>query len=573
MTGSRGPSPASITVAETLAFLETRFAGFAEGIADGRYVLWLGSGISRDRLPDLRGLVRKVLQFLHGRMTAGPDGDRYRRALEKAVALGLRVHEAQRVDVGEPVASWPGLDDLLGGLLERYSELLGIQVDGEEPDFLLWDAVDVRATYGPGHTPDCEHLCIAILALEGAIAEVASPNWDGLIEAAFMELGADAADFVQSVVLADELRGANRPLTLIKFHGCAVRATQDPPRYRGALVATRKQITDWIASDASRVIRGELIQLATKKPTLVIGLSAQDENIQQIFAQAANAMSWTWPSNPPPHVFAGGSLGDHHVNILRVIYGEEAARAIEAEALVPAYAKAFLPALLLFVLARKLRAYLAEADAPQLGPTERERLAAGLSELAQRLAAATGPDQLAFTKRLAAGQGRALGLFQDGVEPSATGSAAFRPLGGLPAERVKTDPALSTSGVRELAAALALLGCGAAGGAWELEAGSAGAAGEGPLEVASAAGRSVVFFAANGRAATRLVAEGLVDPAAANAVIIHSTDPVKRAPRSPRGRYGRTGRTRVREVDMYELLKTSPDFGALEDRFRQVAGL
>lgn len=416
MTGSPGPSPSSITVAETLAVLETRFAGFAEGIADGRYVLWLGSGVSRDRLPDLRALALKVLEFLHGRMTAGPDGDRYRRALEKAIALGLRAHEAERVDVGEPVASWPGLDDLLGGLLERYSELLGIQVDGEKADFMLWDAVDVRATYGPGHAPDCEHLCIAILALEGAVAEVASPNWDGLIEAAFMELGADTADFVQLVVLVDELRGADRPLTLIKFHGCAVRATQDPPRYRGALVATRKQITDWIASDSSRVIRGELIQLATKKPTLVVGLSAQDENIQQIFAQAANAMSWTWPSDPPPHVFAGGSLGDHHMNILRVIYGEEAAGEIGAEALVPAYAKAFLPALVLFVLARKIRAYLVEVDAPQLGPTEREELAAGLGALAQRLAAAAGPDQLAFVERFAAGQGRALALFQDGVE-------------------------------------------------------------------------------------------------------------------------------------------------------------
>ena len=56
VTGSPGPSPAPMTVAETLAVLETRFAGFAEGIADGRYVLWLGSGVSRDRLPDLRAL-------------------------------------------------------------------------------------------------------------------------------------------------------------------------------------------------------------------------------------------------------------------------------------------------------------------------------------------------------------------------------------------------------------------------------------------------------------------------------------------------------------------------------------
>ena len=115
----------------------------------------------------------------------------------------------------------------------------------------------------------------------------------------------------------------------------------------------------------------------------MVGLSAQDENIQQIFAQAANAMSWTWPSNPPSHVFADGSLGDNHINILRVIYGEESARVMETEVLVPAYGKSFLPALVLFVLARKLSAYLAEAEAPQLSSVEREELAAGLSVLAQ----------------------------------------------------------------------------------------------------------------------------------------------------------------------------------------------
>ena len=93
------------------------------------------------------------------------------------------------------------------------------------------------------------------------------------------------------------------------------------------------------------------------------------------------------------------------------------------------------------------------------------------------------------------------------------------------------------------------------------------------MKIASATGSSTVFFAANGRAATRLVADGLVDPTAANAVIIHSTDPVARAPRSPRGRYGRTGRTRTRNVDMCELLNTSPDLPTLETRFRQVAGL
>ena len=138
---------------------------------------------------------------------------------------------------------------------------------------------------------------------------------------------------------------------------------------------------------------------------------------------------------------------------------------------------------------------------------------------------------------------------------------------------MKTDPELSTSGVRELAAALALLGRGVAASTWKLAVRIAETAGEAPVEVTSATASNMVFFAANGRAATRLVAEGLVDPTAADTVIIHRTDPVERASRSPRGRYGRTGRTRMRQVDMCDLLNTSPDLSTLETRFRQVAGL
>jgi hypothetical protein len=509
-----------------------------------------------------------VLDFLHGRMLSAADDQPYRLGLEKALQLGLRPQEAERVDVEQPVGSWPGLDDLLDGLVERYSDLLGIHVGGEEPDFLLWDGIDVRATYGPGHPPDCEHLCIAMLALEGAITETASTNWDGLIEAAFAELGFDARDFVRVIVLPDELRNATRPLTLVKFHGCAVRATENPPRYRHALVATRKQITNWVASDETRVIRRELAQLATTKPTLVVGLSAQDENIQQLFAEAANAMSWSWPSDPPAHVIAGGAVGDDHVNILRVVYGDEKAAEIEEEVLIPAYAKAFLTALLLAALVRKLSAYLDEADAPHLHEDDREQLVQGLGALAQRLADAADSDRLAFTQQVASWQGRTLALFRHPTAPIPAGPSAFQPLSELPPERVKNDPGLTTAGLPELAAAVALLGRGAAAGTWTLEATS-----DAPVKVTGGAGGADVFFAANGSVATGLVAEGLVDPAAAEAVIIHSTEPVAPAARSPRVRYGRTGRTRMREVDMRELLKTSVDLTALEDGFRQAAGL
>lgn len=571
-----GPSAESITVAETLDLLEGRFAALARGVADGRYALWLGSGISRERLPDLRGLILNVLEFLHARIVAGKADCPHRKALEQAVKMsGLRPRERAQFELDDPPTTWPVLDLVLGGLGDRYSKLLDIRVEDEAADYLLWDAVDVRATYCAGIDPDCEHLCIGILVLEGAVSEAASANWDGLVEAALTELAGDPDAVVRAVVLPDELRDAERALTLLKFHGCAVLATRDPGKYRTAIVATRPQITAWNTSQETRPIRDKMVSLATTKPTLMIGLSAQDENIQQVFAQAKADMKWSWPANPPAHVFAANRLGPDHVNILRVVYGDDYdadAAKIEQQALIRAYGKPLLTALVLSVLAEKLRAYMVEADAPQLPAADRQQLADGLKALCRRLAGAAEPNRLLFVEKLVAGQRRALTLFQEGTEPVA-GAPSYKALGSLPADRVKNDPALPTSGVRELAAGLALLGRGGAAGSWAVATGPTASGAQGVLKVTSGGYESAVFFAANGKAAVRLLTEGVVDPAAADVVIIHSTEPVEPAVRSPRGRYGRTGRPGLREVDMCELLKTSSNLAALEDGFRQAAVL
>lgn len=77
MTTPPGPSARSITVSQTLDLLGGPHAAFARGVADGRYTLWLGSGISRDRLPDLAVLIKRVLGFLHDRL-ASPSFHVYR---------------------------------------------------------------------------------------------------------------------------------------------------------------------------------------------------------------------------------------------------------------------------------------------------------------------------------------------------------------------------------------------------------------------------------------------------------------------------------------------------------------
>ena len=65
------PNAATITVPETLALLDGTFASVARGVAEDRYVLWLGSGISFGRVAGLRQVIARVLEFLRARTIPG----------------------------------------------------------------------------------------------------------------------------------------------------------------------------------------------------------------------------------------------------------------------------------------------------------------------------------------------------------------------------------------------------------------------------------------------------------------------------------------------------------------------
>ena len=570
------PTAASITVKQTLDLFDGEFAPVAEGIANGRYAFWLGSGISIKCVPGLRGVVQRVLEFLQTRLDPGNPECAYFHALEEAVDLaGLRPSEHAQVKFADPVGSWPVLAFVVDGLVKRYAELLDIRVPGKEADYLLWEAVDVRATYPAGAAPGCEHLCLAILSLEGALPEAASANWDGLIESAVSEISGDLKQVLQIVVLEEEVRAPNRPTRLLKFHGCAVAASREPAKYRQALIAAKSQITSWPTNPSTQVMHNALQTLAFTKPTLMVGLSAQDTNIQDVFAGAKALMKWDWSSNPPPHVFATDRLGDEHRNILKVVYdGQYDDHGVEIErgALVRAYAEQLLTALVLYVLARKLRAFIDSAEAPGLDATARDALGGGLRILRDRLAEHAEPDRLAFVRSLVQTEGRAVALFQ-GVE-APLGPSRYRRLSGATAELVRSDSALATSGVREAATALALLGMESASGTWRVSVGATATGHEGALEVAVTGGvDSAVYFAANSQAAVRLEVGGGIDEHSNDVVMIHSTEPAPPLPRSPRARLGRIGRGGVRHVDMGDLLRNSGDLGELRSRFRQAAAL
>jgi hypothetical protein len=188
---SAGAAPAhAVTVIQTLTMLDGDFAPIARAVAEGSCAFWLGSGISRSRVDGLREVLERVLAFLQTRIDPTDPGCPSRAALDQAVSYaGLTAAERLRINLDTPVQSWTALPTILDRLSESYSRVLDIQVSGQPEDYLVWEAVDVVSTFADlGVFPDCEHLCVAILAIEGVLPNIVTANWDGLIEQAVEEL-------------------------------------------------------------------------------------------------------------------------------------------------------------------------------------------------------------------------------------------------------------------------------------------------------------------------------------------------------------------------------------------------
>jgi hypothetical protein len=97
--------------------------------------------------------------------------------------------------------------------------VLDIRIAGTDPDFVLWEAIDIRQAFDHPSQPAAEHLCIAVLILEGAVQAIASANWDGFIESAVHRLSNGVPGVMQVVVDPDQLRGPPGRARLLKFLG------------------------------------------------------------------------------------------------------------------------------------------------------------------------------------------------------------------------------------------------------------------------------------------------------------------------------------------------------------------
>jgi hypothetical protein len=566
------PAAATITVRATLTMLDGPKLEIADGVANDRYAFWLGSGISRERMPDLRALAKKVLIELQARIDQTDPHCRFRAALRSVVALASP-SDAERAEIDDKLSpdQWPVFDAVSARLVNNYARMLSVTVDGEEADFILWDILDAPNVYAdPAVEPDAEHLCLAALGMEGVASEMPSANWDVLIEDAIVLLAGDQP-VLRVAIAADDTRDDRRRTNLYKFHGCARAARDNEAKYRALLVARQNQIHGWIANNP--VVAGLLVHLIQTKPTLMLGLSAQDANIQALFAQAETQMAWHWPTHPPAYAFAENALGVDQDSLLQNVYRADFNAAnrpgIRDEALVQAYAKPILLALLLYVVTVKLK-YLISHGRPGLAVDDRNKLHEGLSHARNTIAEALAPTAdavLALTRLV----GRAMTMLRDGALPDPV-QGIYSPITTEPLHQMPANPMLAASGICQFAIASALIGLGLNRGHWIAEKPDVSVATSGALVLTGRSGPAKVYFVATPAAAIRLVTNGLIADND-DAVIVHSQLRPTPMPRSPRRPPGRTGLATVRETSIEELLEGGTEVESLLDRFRSQVAL
>ncbi|MGX5651522.1 SIR2 family protein [Hydrogenophaga borbori] len=569
------PPAAAISVRDTLDLLDNAFTSFAEGVANGRYSFWLGSGISLGVVPGLWGVIETVIEFLRVSRDPADATCKFNRALGEALQLaGLNAVQVAALDLTVPFNTLPKptSEPIVSALLKNYAKLLAIRVGTEPFDYLVWNVVKVPETYAAAALqPDVEHLCLAALSLEGVATDMVSANWDPLVERAVAALTNGNEALAPTVVAKpDEVQLHRNRARIIKFHGCAAKAAANEADYRQWLVARHAQIIGWCGNLANQPFMTALVALINEKPTFMLGLSAQDGNIQHVFQTAAKQVAWDINATPPGYVFSENELGLDQRSLLENVYGNQITPAnydaVCDAARIQAFAKPLLTALLLDVLARKLVALIGLMPGPLPGH-ERQPLIDGIARLRNDLASAA-TTSVPFIVGLLERWARASQLLRAGevTQPD----VKYIPISADAIPGMAGNQDQAALGLREAAVALGLLGAGVGRGDWSLDAEPA-TAGAGAVAVTSTrpgAIRTKVYLTANAYFAMLLVGNGELNELEAP-ILIQAKPLIPSISRSPVGSFGRTGVPPTREISIASMMDACVTFDELYADFRR----
>lgn len=570
-----------ITVREVLAKFEAEFAPVADAVENGEFALWVGSGISR-QAPNLGNLIEQAFDHIRERAIDPATAAAYMPALEEALGLAEVEPALVQAQYGQPLAVWPEHDAIIERLWTKYSRVLDIRIAGTDADFILWDAIDIRRAFEHPAPPAAEHLCIAILILEGAVQAIASANWDGFIEAAVERLSNSVPGVMQVVVDPDQLRGPARRARLLKFHGCIVHATREPMVFRRFLTGSYTQIVDWPEKHEFAAMCSAVVGLATAQKTLVLGLSIQDNNLQTLFARAKAAHAWPWPCAPaaPAYIFCEDQIQQGQRDVLRLSYGDaynDNPAAVHQATLLRAWGEKVLIALVLKLLADKLTrlmelALTALGKGPIAGALE-PLLKALRNDISDLAVTAPGvQNRTAFVNRAIALWSRMLSLFRSGALPA--NPDAYETLSTSTPQLIAADQNAQAMGLGRLGIALSLLQYGRAVGHWELRQPASNDLTSGAMTARASRPDGVdrpLFVVKSATDAIALKSNGAF--ANDNAIVVHADDTWHRmvgggaSARRMRAAPGRTGRVGETHVSLGDLLARCGDAAMLQQEF------
>lgn len=578
------------TVSAVLERFGSTFLDFTNAFDEGQYVLWLGSGISRDRVPNVDALLERVVEHLRSNIVDDDVQCAYRHALNEILQLAsLNREELDSVDFSVAIEEWPLRLRIVSTLVTNYSQVLDVLVGDENPeDYLVWTGLDVPNTYGaPDLEPDVEHYAIAILMLEGLVASAVTANWDGLVEKALAELTPAFGSLVRVAVRPEDFRIPGRRIDFIKFHGCAVCARDRETEYRGLLIARESQISGWSEQPENRTMRKHLEVLYSDRPTLMIGLSAQDANLHTVFAGAIQDLSRPWPASPPAVVLSEEGLAAYHRNLLKLTYGlnhRGNSSDIEESALLGAYGKPTLLALVLSSLTSKLSFLIDNAVGTGLGAHAVEALQKDLVHFRNFVANNADPGapetlahsaivefQRHFVSSLLEVINLALTVFRTGRFSAVTDSG-YEPLSDRPIAQMVLTPDFPAKQFGRLGVALALIGRGLASGEWKVLPGDRSVRGGGVLSLIIGPRDAQLYFVKDAATLTSLELEEWFDETDPDTLVVVAEEEPPIFTRSPRVRFGRDGKTTTGRFNVASSIADTDSADDLYESFKLAGG-
>lgn len=456
------------TVEDALSVLRADYSSLLEDLARGERVLWVGSGISRDQVPPVAELLSKVLSFLRDAIASSDPRDEHFLALREIIEQYL---PEQLDEFLRSPGTW-ALPSDLSTLTNHYSAILATEVGTQDQDYLLWEALDIRETYGsPTLTPGPEHWLIAILVHEGVLDEAVTTNWDGLIERAVRDSTMPGAPEKLSVlVTAESFRSGRAPFKLYKAHGCAVLARTDPT-YREYLVAQTFDIATWEHELKFIALVHKLRDLAKNRESLMLGTSVQDSNLLGQIARATQDLRWPWDPDHPACLFAEPHISQTQRDALRIYYRDDYPPHREdicSRSALGMYSGPVLGALAIHVTVEKLTIALGYEPNLAYSSDVLKGLQSGLAAIEHMLLTQANNHLDGVVTVLRSGLSALVQRYFDPANDLPTD--AYRAIYDRPLKN-GVDAAVRHLHIPELAVALGLLGVGAARGHWTLDIG------------------------------------------------------------------------------------------------------